>query len=68
MSLKMKIWTLSLLWIAIVCTAVFAIDSLVVRIILAMVASGVTVHIALLRVHTTPRAVSVKRRVAGENK
>jgi uncharacterized membrane protein YbaN (DUF454 family) len=53
MSLKMKIWTLSLLWAAIACTAVLATDSLVVRIILLVVASGVTVHIALLRGLTT---------------
>jgi len=49
MSLKMKIWTLSLLWIAIVCTALLATDSLIIRIILACVLIGVTVHILLIR-------------------
>lgn len=49
MSLKMKIWTLSLLWIAIVCTALLATNSLVIRIILAVVVIGVTVHIFLIR-------------------
>ncbi len=45
MSLKMKIWTLSLLWVAIICTVVFATDSLIIRIILAVVLTGVTIHI-----------------------
>jgi len=49
MSLKMKIWTLSLLWVAIVCTAVLAIDSLTIRIILAVVVIGVTIHILLIK-------------------
>ena len=49
MSLKMKIWTLSLLWIAILFTAVFATESLIVRIILAVVLIGVTIHILLIR-------------------
>ena len=50
MSLKMKIWTLSLLWVAIVCSAVFATDSPVVKIVLLVIACGVTAHITLLRV------------------
>ena len=49
MSLKMKVWTLSLLWIAIVCTAVSATSSLVIRIILAIVLTGVTVHVLLIK-------------------
>ena len=49
MSLKMKIWTLSLLWVAIVCTAAFATDSLIIRIILAVVLTGVSIHILLIR-------------------
>ncbi len=49
MSLKMKIWTLSLLWVAIVCTAALATNSLIIRIILAVVLIGVTVHIFLIR-------------------
>jgi len=52
MSLKMKIWTLSLLWIAIVCTAALSADSLVIRIILAVVLIGVTIHILLIRTAT----------------
>ena len=49
MSLKMKIWTLSLLWIAIVCTALLATNSLIIRIILAVVLIGVTIHILLIK-------------------
>jgi uncharacterized membrane protein YbaN (DUF454 family) len=49
MSLKMKIWTLSLLWAAVVCTAVLATNSLIIRIILAVVLIGVTVHILLIK-------------------
>jgi len=49
MSLKMKIWTLSMLWIAIVCSALLATDSLIIRIILAVVLVGVTIHILLIK-------------------
>ena len=49
MSLKMKVWTIGLLWIAIVSTAVFATESMIVRIILAVVLIGVTLHIFLIR-------------------
>jgi uncharacterized membrane protein YbaN (DUF454 family) len=49
MSLKMKVWTIGLLWIAIVSTAIFATESMVVRIILAVVLIGVTLHILLIR-------------------
>jgi uncharacterized protein len=49
MSLVNKVWTISLLWIAITCTVLFATDSLVVRIILAVVVVGVTIHILLIR-------------------
>ncbi len=49
MSLKMKIWTLGLLWIAIACSALLATDSPIIRIILAVVLVGVTVHILLIK-------------------
>ena len=49
MSLTHKIWTISLLWIAILCTAWLVTESLVIRIILAVVLVGVTVHILLIR-------------------
>ncbi|MHB8105158.1 MAG: YbaN family protein [Dehalococcoidales bacterium] len=49
MSLKMRIWTISLLWVAIVCTAALATDSLIIRIILAVVLIGVTIHIFLIK-------------------
>jgi uncharacterized membrane protein YbaN (DUF454 family) len=49
MSLKMKIWTLTLLWTAIVCTAVLVTNSLIIRIVLAVVLIGVTIHIILIK-------------------
>ena len=55
MSLKMKIWTLTLLWVAIICTALFATTSLAVRIILGSVLIGVTVHILLLKTSGSER-------------
>ena len=49
MSPKMKIWTLTFLWVTIICTAIFVTESLIVRIVLAAVLAGVTIHILLLR-------------------
>jgi uncharacterized membrane protein YbaN (DUF454 family) len=49
MSLKNKIWTLSLLWIVIISVALLATDNLVVRMILGAVAIGVTVYIILIK-------------------
>jgi uncharacterized protein len=49
MLLKMKIWTLCLIWAAVMCTAWFATESLIVRIILAAVLFGVTIHILIIR-------------------
>jgi uncharacterized protein len=49
MSVKMKIWTLALLWITIISTAMFAVDGLIIRIILAAVLAGVTFHILLIK-------------------
>jgi hypothetical protein len=49
MSLKAKIWSISLLWVAIGCTAAFVIDNQIIRIVLLAVGSGVTVHVALLK-------------------
>jgi hypothetical protein len=49
MSLKMKIWTLSLLWLAIILTVTLITDSLIIRIILAVVLTGVTIHILKIK-------------------
>ncbi len=49
MSLKVKIWTLSLLWIAIGCTATLATNNLIIRVLLLAVLIGVTIHILLIR-------------------
>lgn len=49
MPLRVKLFTILLLWTAISFTVVFVIDELVVRIILILVAIGVSVHIALIK-------------------
>ena len=61
MSLKAKIWSLSILWGVIGCTAAFVTDSLIIRIVLFAVGSGVTVHVALLRVVVPSKPVPVPK-------
>ena len=56
--LKVKVLTISLLWITIGCSAVFAVDVLLVRIILILIAIGVTIHI--LRIRTLERGDKLK--------
>jgi uncharacterized membrane protein YbaN (DUF454 family) len=45
MPLRVKIWTLSLLWVTLILTAIFATDNWIFRLILALVLIGVTIHI-----------------------
>jgi uncharacterized membrane protein YbaN (DUF454 family) len=45
MSLKIKIWTISFLWVAIILSAAFVTDSLIIRVVMALVLIGVTLHI-----------------------
>ena len=47
--LKIKIFTISLLWITIGCSAFIAVDIFFVRIILIIVAIGVTIHIIRIK-------------------
>jgi uncharacterized membrane protein YbaN (DUF454 family) len=49
MPTKIKVFTVLLLWLTIGLTIVFAVENIVVRIILLCVAIGVTAHIALIR-------------------
>ena len=49
MPLRIKVFTILLLWLAIGLSATFAVQSPVTRIILISVAVGVTVHIILIR-------------------
>ena len=46
---KVKILTISLLWITIIISAVFVVSILFVRIILILIAIGVTIHILSIR-------------------
>ena len=50
---KIKIATIFLLWLTISCSIIFAVQALVIRIILLIIAVGVTVHILLIK--TTPK-------------
>jgi uncharacterized membrane protein YbaN (DUF454 family) len=47
--LRLKIITIILLWITIGCSAIFAIDILWVRIMLVVIAVGVTIHITRIK-------------------
>jgi uncharacterized membrane protein YbaN (DUF454 family) len=49
MPLKVKLFTILLLWAVIIPTILFASDELVIRLILALMALGVTLHIALIK-------------------
>jgi uncharacterized membrane protein YbaN (DUF454 family) len=49
MPVRIKLATILLLWLAIGLSMAFAVQSLVIRIILVSIAVGVTVHIALIR-------------------
>ena len=51
--LKIKIITILLLWITITCSIIFAVDNLIIRVILLIIAIGVSVHIVLIK--TTPK-------------
>jgi uncharacterized membrane protein YbaN (DUF454 family) len=50
MPLKTKIFTLVLLWLAIGLSVAIGTDNMVVRIVLVLVAIGVTLHIILIKV------------------
>ena len=56
---KVKIATISLLWITIACSIIFAVQALIIRVILLIIAIGVTVHIILIK--TTPKDQSQNR-------
>ncbi|MDD5511018.1 MAG: YbaN family protein [Dehalococcoidales bacterium] len=60
MSIKAKIYSLSLLWTVIGLTAAFVVDSQVVKIVLLAVGAGVTVHVALLRLVTSRLVLAQK--------
>jgi len=47
--LKLKIFTIAFLWITIGCSAIFAIDIFWVRVILVVIAIGVTIHIISIK-------------------
>ena len=48
-SLKLKILTIAILWLTIICSVTFAVHDLLVRLILILIAIGVTIHILSVR-------------------
>lgn len=46
-----KIFTLSLLWITMGCTMVFALESMIMRLILIAIGVGVTLHVILVKTY-----------------
>ena len=48
-SLKIKILTIALLWLTIICSVTFAVRDFIVRLILILIAIGVTIHILSVR-------------------
>jgi uncharacterized membrane protein YbaN (DUF454 family) len=49
MPVRVKIWTLGLLWLTIGLTIIFAVSSVIVRLLLLAVLIGVTAHILLIK-------------------
>jgi hypothetical protein len=49
MPLKIKVLTILLLWVTIACSSIFAVQALIIRVILLLIAIGVTVHIILIK-------------------
>ena len=61
MSLKAKIWSISILWVVIGCTAALVTDSQIISIVLLAVGSGVTVHVALLKAPVPSKPLPVPK-------
>jgi hypothetical protein len=49
MPVKIKMFTILLLWLTIALTIVFGVQSIVIKIVLICIAVGVTAHIALIK-------------------
>lgn len=48
MKLSVKVGTISLLWLTIGITTIFAVHNLIIRIVLVLIAIGVTVHLIII--------------------
>jgi hypothetical protein len=48
-SLKIKILTIAILWLTIGCSVIFAVHVFIIRLILILIAVGVTIHILSVR-------------------
>ena len=60
-SLRVKLFSLVLLWVTISFTVAFAINELAVKIILVLVAIGVSMHIALIKGYKRQRYIQAKK-------
>lgn len=49
MPLRIKIITIFILWATITCSIIFAVQGLIIRVILLLIAIGVSVHIVLIK-------------------
>ena len=49
MKLRSKIFSLSILWITIACSVIFATDNNILRVFLVLIALGVTIHLSRLK-------------------
>ncbi|WP_052078897.1 YbaN family protein [Spirochaeta lutea] len=56
-----KVWTISVLWVGIVISAVFAVESLAVRIMLFTIALAVTIHVATIKTAASPQTKAIPR-------
>lgn len=66
MSVRIKLLTLSLLWLTLGCSAAFATDKLAIRIVLLVVLAAVTIHIILLRNAVQDGPAPSRERYIGE--
>jgi len=47
--LKVKVYSVTLLWVAIICSVVFVVQNIIVGALLIAIAIGVTIHILIIR-------------------
>lgn len=50
-SLKLKIFVITILWISILSTSLFFVTSIIIRLILVIIATGVTIHLILMKTY-----------------
>lgn len=67
--LKIKIISVSLLWFTILCSTIFVINNQYIRILLILIAIGVSIHLIFIKSkHTVKRNFLKKKEIANQNK